>query len=55
MSSAIAGAGAAERPRRVRWDTGKTMIVVWLITIPAAAAAGVAVYGLAWAVTALAG
>ena len=44
MASAITGAGAAERPRAVRWDTGKTMILVWLVTIPASAAAGLAVY-----------
>jgi inorganic phosphate transporter, PiT family len=45
MSSAIIGVGAAERPRRVRWETGKSILVAWLLTIPctallAAAAAG---------------
>jgi len=54
VASSITGAGAAERPRGVRWDTGKTMILVWLLTFPAAAAAGLAVYGLIAAITALA-
>ena len=44
VASSITGAGAAERPRAVRWDTGKTMILVWLVTMPAAAAAGIVVY-----------
>ncbi len=42
--SAITGVGAAERPRAVRWGTGKTMVLAWLVTIPAAAAAGLAIY-----------
>lgn len=44
VGSAITGAGAADRPRGVRWDTGETMIVVWILTLPAAALAGLAVY-----------
>ena len=44
VASSITGAGAAERPRTVRWDTGKTMVLVWLVTMPAAAAAGIALY-----------
>jgi len=33
-TSAIMGAGAAERPRSVRWETGKAIFVTWLLTIP---------------------
>lgn len=55
VASAIAGTGTAERPRRVRWDTGKEMVLVWVITLPAAAAAGLVVYALGAAVAALGG
>ena len=44
VASAIAGTGAAEHPRSVRWDTAKEMVLVWAITLPASAAAGLAVY-----------
>lgn len=37
-SSAIIGVGAAERPRTVRWETGKTMLAAWLLTMPCTAA-----------------
>jgi PiT family inorganic phosphate transporter len=37
-SSAIIGVGAAERPRAVRWQTGKEILLAWLLTIPATAA-----------------
>ena len=55
VASSITGAGSAERPRSVRWDTGKAMIMVWLITSPASAAAGLALYGLVAAAAALVG
>jgi PiT family inorganic phosphate transporter len=55
VASSITGAGAAERPRGVRWDTGKTMILVWLVTFPAAAAAGLALFALVAAAAALVG
>lgn len=50
-SSAIMGVGSAERPRSVRWDTGKAMIVTWLLTIPSTILLGA---GLAAIVDALA-
>lgn len=37
MSSAVLGAGAAERLGRVRWGVGREMLITWLLTIPAAA------------------
>lgn len=46
VGSTIAGVGAGERPRSVRWDTTKTMVVVWVVTIPAAAVAGLFAYAL---------
>lgn len=44
VGSAITGAGAGDRPRRVRWDTGTTMMVAWLVTFPAAALAALVAY-----------
>jgi PiT family inorganic phosphate transporter len=45
VGSSITGVGAAERPRSVRWDTGASMLSIWLITVPAAAVAAIAVFG----------
>mgnify|MGYP001812166306 FL=1 len=33
-SSAIMGVGASERPKAVRWETGKAMLLAWVVTIP---------------------
>ena len=44
-SSAIIGVGAAEHPRAVRWDTGKAMLVAWLLTIPGTALIAAALAG----------
>ncbi len=37
-SSAIIGVGAADHPRAVRWETGKAILVAWLLTMPCTAA-----------------
>jgi PiT family inorganic phosphate transporter len=37
MSSSVIGAGAAVRPRDVRWDLAGNIVLAWLLTIPAAA------------------
>ena len=37
-ASAVTGVGAAERPRDVRWETGKAILLAWLLTVPATAA-----------------
>jgi PiT family inorganic phosphate transporter len=29
------GAGAADRPNKVRWMVGKDMLITWVLTIPA--------------------
>ncbi|MBI2633314.1 MAG: inorganic phosphate transporter [Parcubacteria group bacterium] len=39
ISSSIMGAGAAFRPKMVRWQVAEEMFVVWFITIPASALA----------------
>jgi len=54
-SGAIMGVGAAERPRSVRWDTGKAIVLAWLITAPCAALGGAALLALESAVARLAG
>lgn len=43
VSSSIMGAGAADRPSKVRWTVGRDMAVAWLLTIPTSAvlAAGI--------------
>ncbi|WP_217921004.1 inorganic phosphate transporter [Miltoncostaea oceani] len=45
-SSAIIGVGAAERPRSVRWETGKSILAAWVLTIPATAALAALLAGL---------
>jgi PiT family inorganic phosphate transporter len=37
VSSAIMGAGSAERFSKVRWGVGKRIVFTWIITIPATA------------------
>ena len=43
ISSAIMGVGTAYRPKAVKWNTGRKMLVAWFITMPISAviAAGV--------------
>lgn len=44
VSSAITGAGAAQRVRGVQWNTALNIIVCWFITIPAAALMAILIY-----------
>jgi len=44
VSSSIMGAGAADRPNKVRWQVGQEMIVTWVLTIPATAITAAMVY-----------
>ena len=37
ISSSVMGAGAAYRPKAVRWELAGEMVIAWLITIPASA------------------
>jgi PiT family inorganic phosphate transporter len=46
VSSAIVGAGSAERARMVRWSVFKTILVAWLLTLPLAALVSALAYGL---------
>ena len=38
IASGIMGVGTAYRPRAVKWNTGKKMLVAWVITLPISAA-----------------
>ncbi len=44
VSSAIVGAGSAERMQKVRWGVFNNIVISWLLTIPAAAALGALFY-----------
>src|SRR3954454_3468895 len=45
ISGGVMGAGAAKRVSAVRWGVAGNIIVAWILTIPAAALMGAAVYG----------
>jgi PiT family inorganic phosphate transporter len=38
------GAGAADRPNKVRWQEGQEMLTTWVLTIPATAIVAALVY-----------
>lgn len=44
VSSAIVGAGSAERVQKVRWGVVNHIVISWFLTIPAAAALGALLY-----------
>ncbi len=46
ISSSIMGVGTAYRPRAVKWNTAKRMIVTWFITLPISAAFGALIYSI---------
>ncbi len=46
VSSSIMGAGAADRPNKVRWIVGKDMLITWLLTIPSTAVVAALIYWL---------
>ena len=45
VGSAIMGAGAADRVNKVRWQVEKSMLVTWVLTVPAAAIVAALIYG----------
>ena len=47
ITGAIVGVGAARRMSAVRWNVAGSIVIAWLITLPAAAIVGAACYGLA--------
>ncbi|HKP89915.1 MAG TPA: inorganic phosphate transporter [Thermoleophilaceae bacterium] len=46
ISGGVMGAGAAKRLSAVRWGVAGNIVVAWILTLPASAAIGAAVYGL---------
>jgi PiT family inorganic phosphate transporter len=46
ISSSIFGVGTAKRPGAVNWQMAKTMLIAWLLTIPASAIVAAICYGL---------
>ena len=44
ITGAIVGVGAARRPSAVRWSVANTIVVAWIVTIPAAAIIGALTY-----------
>jgi len=47
INGGVLGAGAAKRLSAVRWGVAGNILVAWLLTLPATAAIGAAVYGVA--------
>ena len=45
-SMAVAGAGAADRPSKVRWGVIGDILVTWAVTIPGTALIAALIYGL---------
>ena len=46
VSSAIVGAGSAERVQKVRWGVANNIVISWLLTIPASGAISALIYAL---------
>ncbi len=46
ITGAIIGAGTARRASAVRWGVAQSVVIAWVITIPASAAVGALFYGL---------
>ncbi|CAN5569169.1 inorganic phosphate transporter [soil metagenome] len=46
ISGGIMGAGAGKRLSAVRWGVAGDMVVAWILTLPAAAIIGAAIYGI---------
>lgn len=46
ISSSIMGVGTAYRPKAVKWNTGRKMLIAWIITMPISAIIAALIYGL---------
>ncbi|WP_374943258.1 anion permease [Sphingomonas sp.] len=46
ITGAIIGAGTARRASAVRWGVARTVVIAWIVTIPASAVVGAAFYAL---------
>ncbi len=44
IASSIMGVGTAYRPKAVKWNTGRKMLVAWVITMPISAVIGAGIY-----------
>ncbi len=44
ISSGIMGVGTAYRPRAVKWNTGRKMLIAWVITMPISAVMAAGIY-----------
>jgi PiT family inorganic phosphate transporter len=44
ITGGIVGVGAARRESAVRWNVANTIVIAWIITVPAAAAIGALTY-----------
>jgi PiT family inorganic phosphate transporter len=44
ISSSIMGVGTAYRPKAVKWNTGRKMLVAWVITMPISAGVAAIIY-----------
>jgi len=44
ITGAIVGVGAARRASAVRWNVANTIVIAWIVTIPAAATIGALAY-----------
>jgi PiT family inorganic phosphate transporter len=51
VTGSIVGVGAARRPSAVRWGIARSIMVAWVVTLPASAAVGAMFYWLAHAVS----
>ena len=47
ITGAIVGVGASRRPGAVRWNVAGSIVIAWILTLPAAAAFGALAYWLA--------
>jgi PiT family inorganic phosphate transporter len=45
ISSAIMGVGSSKGPRGVRWGVARTILIAWVVTIPATALSGALAWG----------
>ena len=47
ITGAIVGVGAARRVSAVRWNVASSIVVAWIVTLPASALIAAVFYGLA--------
>jgi inorganic phosphate transporter, PiT family len=50
VTSAVMGAGSAERFSKVRWGVGRQIVTAWILTMPTTAILSALVYLLIWSI-----